>query len=360
MLRTIVCVGGTLRLRRPGSIRMAALFLIAVFVGGCTPPPNPPMAEAKLSVHFLDVEQGNCILIVSPSGTAALIDAGTGQDGDAASDTGPVEFIRTLATATVGLHLQYVVATHYDADHIGKLDDVLQAAPSLVADDYRLYTRLGGWVKTSTPCEAYGYIESVSADHRAVIAPSDVIDLGGGVTLTCYAAGGRYWDGTGSHAVALAPTDENGRSIALILAYRDVKMWFGGDLGEAVEEPLAPHLPDVDVYAVDHHGSNGSSAPNFLQALKPEYAICQSGQTNGYGHPNEEAVSRILSVVTTDGVSHPRFIQQNHAKPGDVRSDDSLASAIADPDGSGPLPGTITVTTDGFDMIVAWPESAGP
>lgn len=342
-----------MRSRVLGCIRIAALSLIGILVLGCTLASNPPAVEPKLSVYFLDVEQGNCILIVSPSGTAALIDAGTGQ-GDAHSDTNPVDFIRARESETVGFHLQYVVATHYDADHIGKLDDVLQAVPSLVTDDYRLFTRQGGWVKTSAPSAAYEFIGSIGVDHRVAITPSDVIDLGGGVTLTCYAAGGSYWDGTGIQTVTLLPTDENGRSVALILSYRDVKMWFGGDLGSAVEQALAPHLPDIDVYAVDHHGSSGSSDPSFLRALKPEYAICQSGETNSYGHPNKEAVDWILSVVTTDA-SHPQFIQQNHAKPGDQDSDDGLASAIADPDGSGPLPGTITVTTDGFNPTVTWP-----
>jgi hypothetical protein len=77
-------------------------------------------------------------------------------------------------------------------------------------------------------------------------------------------------------------------------------------LGSVVEQALAEHLPediDVDVYAVDHHGSKESSDLCFLRALKPEYAICQSGETNSYSHPNEEAVERILSVTTTDGVS---------------------------------------------------------
>jgi competence protein ComEC len=347
------------RWRSPRNFRILALVALAIVVGGCTPPPPPPPPGGTLSVYFLDVEQGNCILIVSPTGTAALIDAGTGQGGDESSDADPVEFIGALKSGMVGLQLEYLIATHYDADHIGKLVDVLQTQPAVTASDYQLLTRQGGWVKPSPPSAAYGYISSVGPQHRATLAPSDVIDLGGGVTLTCYAAGGEYWDGAASQPVALASTDENGRSIALILSYHDVKMWFGGDLGDDVEQALAPHLPDVDVYAVDHHGSNGSSALSFLQALKPEYAICQSGETNDYGHPNKVAVSRILSVSSTGG-GPPLFIQQNHAKPGDDRSSDALASVIADPDGSGPLPGTITVTTDGFDVAVTWPDSAGP
>jgi hypothetical protein len=181
------------------------------------------------------------------------------------------------------------------------------------------------------------------------------IDLGSNVTMKCYAANGAYLAGTLVENVSSSSLSENDRSVALILTYRNVKMWFGGDLGQTVEKLLAYSVPDVDIYAVDHHGSNGSSSLTFLRALKPEYAICQSGEDNTYGHPNKEAVGRILSVSTTDG-GCPKFIQQNHAKPGDTRSDDSLAFAIADPDGRGPLPGTITVTTDGYNLTVTWPE----
>jgi glyoxylase-like metal-dependent hydrolase (beta-lactamase superfamily II) len=110
---------------------------------GFTLASSPPTLEPQLIVYFLDVEQGNCILIVSPSGTAALIDAGTGLKGNARSDTSPVEFIRAKQ-ARVAFQLRYVVATHYHADHIGKLDQVLLAEPRLVTDDYRLYSRGAG------------------------------------------------------------------------------------------------------------------------------------------------------------------------------------------------------------------------
>ena len=323
--------------------RIAALVLGFTLVMGCglaSCDVNQPVSQGELSVCFLDVEQGNGILIVSPTGIAALIDAGTGR-GDGHSDTDPVQFIRTLAGSVADFRLQVVIATHYDADHIGKLDEVLNAG--LLSASGTVYDHGG----PGTDSGAYTkYAASIGSHEHVAAAPGMTIDLGGGAALRCYAAGGAYWDGAGVQTVSLSPTDENGRSVALVLTYRQFKMWFGGDLGETVEEVLAPYLPDVDVYAVDHHGSQSSSSLSFLEALKPEHAICQSGEDNTYGHPNKDAVSRILSISTTDG-GHPKFIQQNRGKPGDSNSDDSLAFVIADPDGSGSLPGTITVTTDG-------------
>jgi len=336
-----------------GCLKAGILTLIVGCLGGCGLIPRPPAAEATLSVFFLDVEQGNSILIVSPSGIAALIDAGTGQSGDGPSDAEPVPYIREIASTMTGFRLRHIIATHFDADHIGKLDDVLKASPPVVSSDYRLYTR-GSESTSTSSSDSYIYIESIGPDHRSDIVPNDVIDLGGGVVLTCFAADGRYLAGGSVQSVALSPDDENGRSVAVILSFHEVKMWFGGDLVQAVEEAVAPYLPDVDIYAVDHHGATGSSSLAFLQALKPEYAVCQSGQENGYGHPNKNAVGRILSVPASGG-GKPLFIQQNKGNPDDSRSDDSLAAGIADPDGIGPLAGNIQVDTDGYSLTITWP-----
>ncbi|MDD5264006.1 MAG: MBL fold metallo-hydrolase [Candidatus Bipolaricaulis sp.] len=336
-----------------GYLKTGILVLIVGFLGGCALVPTPPDAEITLSVFFLDVEQGSSILIVSPSGVAALIDAGTGQSGDGPSDAEPVQCIRDIAATIKGFRLRHIIATHFDADHIGKLDDVLMASPAVVSPDYRLYTR--GSVGTSTSSgDSYGYIESIGPDHRSDIVPNDVIDLGAGVALTCFAADGKYVAGGSVQSVSLSSNDENGRSVAVILSFHEVKMWFGGDLVRVVEEAVAQYLPDVEVYAVDHHGASGSSSLAFLQALRPEYAICQSGQENGYGHPSKNAVERILSVAASGG-GKPLFLQQNRGNPDDSRSDDSLAAGIADPDGTGPLAGNIEVVTDGYSVTITWP-----
>ncbi len=341
--------------------RVWVLIMGFVLLTGCISAPesgNPPTAEGKLSVYFLDVEQGNCILIVSPTGIAALIDAGTGQEGDGHSDTDPVQFIRTVAGSVADFRLQVIIATHYDADHIGKLDDVLDATPALVADDYKLYTRQGGWVKPTPPCDAYWHVQAVSSEHHVTLAPGgNPIDLGGGVGLSCYAAGGAYWNGAGVQSASLSPTDENGRSVALVLTYGQVKMWFGGDLTEQVERPLAHSgaLPKVDVYAVDHHGASTSSDCSFLQALGPEYAICQVGHAYS-NQPSTEALKAICCSARLG--CPPVFIQQNAAQGPTEPVSCLCPVVIADPDGKGDAPGLIEVTTDGASYLSVWTPTA--
>jgi competence protein ComEC len=332
-------------------LKAGALALMAAYLVGCVP--TPLVTDTVLSVFFLDVEQGNCVLVVSPSGTAALVDAGTGRSGDGTSDTDPVAYIRDIAAAVDGFQLRYIVVTHFDADHIGKLDNVLDAQPPVVASDYRIYTRESppSPIPTSS---AYERISDVTPEHRSSVTPGDSIDIGEGAILTCYAADGEYLASDSVQSAAVSASDENARSVAVILSFHDVKMWFGGDLTGVVEEAVAPYLPDVDVYAMDHHGSSGSSSLPFLQSLRPECAICQSGQENNYGHPNREAIDRILSVPSSDG-GVPLLLQQNCCKSGDARCDEFLATYVADPDGGGPQPGDIRIDTDGYALEVTWP-----
>jgi len=303
-------------------------------------------SSSSLTVYFLDVEQGNCILVVSPSGTAALIDAGTGIHGDDPSDDDPAAFIQGLMRADLTFNLQYVVATHYDADHIGKLDEVLRAG--LLGPNGTIFDR--GDIESTD--DAYlEYERSIGGHRRLALQPGTRIDLGGGAVLSCVAVNGAYAAVAGTPRVSISESDENARSAAFILSYGSAAFWFGGDLTSDVESAVAPYVRDVDVYAVDHHGSTTSSCVELLRALRPEYAVVQSGQENTYGHPNKAVIGAILDVADSLG-SAPRVIYQNYARADDPRSDDALASGIADPDGAGPLPGTIVFRTDGASGVV--------
>ncbi|MCI0346361.1 MAG: lamin tail domain-containing protein, partial [Chloroflexi bacterium] len=122
-----------------------------------------------------------------------------------------------------------------------------------------------------------------------------------------------------------------------------------------VESEVAPFVGDVDVYTINHHGSHTSSNAAFLATLKAEVGINQNSVTNGFGHPNAEVVQRFLDTPTTASGT-PLFFQQNPGNPGDTRSDDSLASGIADCDDVTEvvgLPGTMLVVSDGASYQVS-------
>ncbi len=165
----------------------------------------------------------------------------------------------------------------------------------------------------------------------------------------------------------------------MVVSYGDFDVWIGGDLtgnpaeGVAdVETPTGPQAGDVDVYTVNHHGSETSSNASFLGDLQAEVAINQSSIENDFGHPRIAVVNRFHGTPDTFS-NTPIFIQQNPSAPGDVRSDDTLADYIADCDDAGAgrvvgLPGTILVMSDGDSYRISacnfasltLPADAGP
>ena len=323
---------------------MTFLFATMLFAGGIH------VHAQFLRVYYPDIEQGSAILIVSPTGKALLMDASTGLN----STEIPIEgFINDLMDAGIVTSLEYTIVSHYDEDHIGRMENVYQYVP--LASGFIAYDRgtTGGTPSTF----AYGdYAYWAGLNGRTTITPNTTIDLGGGVTVRCYVVNGELPDAT-SVDLSGAAQFENSVSAAVVVRYGDFDLWIGGDLTDnptydhpAVESAVAPFVGDLDVYTVNHHGSSStSSSQTFLTAIKAEVAINQNSSNNGHGHPNATVVQRILDTPDTNS-NDPLFFQTNPGKAGDTRSDDSLATGIADPDdtsGAFGLPGAITVITDG-------------
>lgn len=320
-----------------------------------------PARAGLLRVYYPDIEQGSATVVVSPTGSALLVDSGS---EIRSADDDVVRFVGDLMAAGVIASLDYVIATHYDEDHIGHLEDVL--AHGLLAPGGIVYDR-GEAYQTPTSFAYSDYAWAASLHARTTIAPGTVIDLGGGVTVTSLVvngelAGGGSVDLTGSQQL------ENGASVGLLVELGDFDLWIAGDLtgntaeyGVAdVESAVAPLVGDVDVYTVHHHGSRTSSTGAFLSALSAEVAINQSSADNGFGHPNSITVNAFLA--TPDSCSQtPLFVQQNRGNPTDSRSDDALAAAIADPDDVDSvrgLPGTLLLVSDGTSYQISGGDAA--
>lgn len=313
-------------------------------------------AQAQyLRVYYPDIEQGAATLVVSPTGQALLVDAGTGMN-----DTDmPIEtFINELIEAGVIVSLDYIVATHYDEDHIGRMENVFQ----LVDLPTGIVTYDRGSFGSTPSTFAYGDYEwQANLHNRTTITANTTINLGGGVTVRCYVVNGELPDGT-SVDLTGAGQFENAVSVGLVVRYGDTDIWIGGDLVDnptydhpPVETAVAPFIGDMDIYTVNHHGSKSTSSnAAFLASIKAEVAINQNSADNSHGHPNADIVSRFLSTADTAG-NTPKFFQTNPGDPDDTRSDDSLADGIADPDDvDSPLgiPGNIAIFSDGSSYMV--------
>jgi beta-lactamase superfamily II metal-dependent hydrolase len=237
--------------------------------------------RADLEIHCLDVGQGDCTLIISPTGGTLLFDAGTNGKGNG-----------TVIPHLQGLGidaLDYVVSSHYHMDHIGGIDEVVN---SLGIDSVRVAVLDRGWSYTTQTYEDY---ETAVASKRTTIYDGQVIDLGGGVTVTCVAVNGNG---------ELSPPyddEENNYCVSLLVEYGDFEFFVAGDLSGVnssyyydIESSVAPEVGDIDVYRVDHHGSSSNSNITLVSTLKPEVSIISVG-SNSYGHPTQTIINRLIS-----------------------------------------------------------------
>ena len=237
----------------------------------------------ELTIVFIDVGQGDATLIKAPMGEAILIDAGPWEASS--------EVISALENEEI-TELTAIIATHYHADHIGGIPDVIASIPTEV-----VYDRGHSYSGYSPAYEAY--VETAGA-RRTALNPCDRIHVGE-VVLQTMAANGEV---CGGGSVPLEDGEENAASVALIVEYGGFRMFIGGDLTGGggnfpyntpdVESLVADVAGDVDVLKVSHHGSHTSTNQTFLDALQPKIAIIYCGDNNEHHHPHTSVIDRLL------------------------------------------------------------------
>lgn len=205
---------------------------------------NQQSAEQRsdfLEIHVINVNQGDSFLIISPSGKKILIDAGDNGKGYGVV----LPYLRNRGIST----LDYCIACHYHADHIGGLDEVISGLGGSSKILIAAYDRGGVY----DPKAFQDYAAAVG-DKRRTIIPGETIDLSDGGIIKCIASGG--W--VGNKRVYFG-TDENAFSVVLHLKYGHFDMYLGGDSNSLIEPYMASETEDVDIYKVSHHGSSTSS-----------------------------------------------------------------------------------------------------
>ncbi len=242
-----------------------------------------------MSVHFIDVGQGDSIFIQSPNGKTMLIDGGIKGAGKTV-----VDYLKQQGVQK----LDYVVATHPDADHIGGLIPVLNSISIKHFID-------SGKVHTSQTLEDMLTLISEKNIPYTVPKTGDTIAFDKEVEVAVVHAD--------EHA-----TDNNDASIVLKVTYGDVSFLLTGDAGVEIEKQMLSSNIQATVLKAGHHGSNTSSSLAFLEKVKPEAVVLSYGQDNKYGHPHLEVIEHALAVnskiygtaesgtivFTTDGTSY--------------------------------------------------------
>ena len=263
---------------------------------GQGPTGDPTLEPKGLRVVVVDVGQGDSTIVTGPTGTTLVVDAGFENEGR-------LKVIPALRKLGV-TQIHFAVASHYDPDHIGGLDEVIDNFPVLSVWDRGLF-------KAPTHTSYKNYVRSAGAKRNTVQIGTAFI-LGGGAKATVIAANGKVLGGA-SYPISGTNQFENASSVVLKVQYDDFSMWLGGDLtggGNStydMESKVAKVCGDVDVYHVDHHGSNTSSNATMLGHLKPEVCLASAGFKNPFGHPtitvtnriNSKANSRLFLCTTT-------------------------------------------------------------
>ena len=223
-----------------------------------------------LRVDMLDVGQGDSILIRTPQKTI-LIDASEGS-----ADV--IDKLKAIGVASLDL----VVATHPHADHIGGMDDVVNALP------IKLFIDNGLPHTTKTYSGLMADLQTRGVTYRAAVAGT-VFNLDLGAKLEVMFPTGSPLTGTRS--------DLNANSVVTRLTYGSDCFLFTGDAEEPTEQALVSRgLTPCGVLKVAHHGSEYSSTQAFLNAVQPKIALISVGTGNTYGHPGPATVSRLEAM----------------------------------------------------------------
>jgi len=256
-------------------------------------PFSAPAPDGRLSVDFLDVGQGDSALITFPDGETMLVDGGGQIDykaqrakrGDEQESELFEPDTRTIGEAVVSSYLwekgydkiDYILATHADADHIQGLFDV--------AKNFRVRAAMFGRMPFKNEEFAAVY-EALQKRNVPILALSqgDVLEMGG-AKVEVLSPGKDDTPDTVS---------DNNHSVVLRIIYGKIKILLTGDIEKEAEREIlgAPESVRSDVVKVAHHGSRTSSTQEFVIATGAKLAVISVGRTSRFGHPHEEVVER--------------------------------------------------------------------
>ena len=233
--------------------------------------------DADLEIHFIDVGQGDCSLIIWED-NAMLIDCGERENSDAV--------LKYLKKQNIE-KLDYIIATHPHSDHIGGMGDIISAmdVDKVIAPRVR-----SDLTPTSKTYERF--IQALKDKGQKLTAAKP------GTTYTFETTGEKKPPSFEVLAPVADYDDLNNYSVVIRLDYVSTSYLFTGDAESKAEKGILKSGAnvDADVLKMGHHGSSTSSSEDFLKAVSPDICIIQCGVGNSYGHPHAETIEKIENM----------------------------------------------------------------
>lgn len=219
-----------------------------------------------VKVTFLNTGNSDSILI-NDNGKYLLIDSGDNDDE---------KFISNYLKSKGVNKLDYLIISHWDADHVGGADAVV--------DNIKVDTLL----VPNEDADTKTYRDFITSTSNAGLAPS--VPLEGAK----FNLGGSYFEVFNTDG----GDSKNDDSLVVKLTNGEDTFLFTGDAGTTIENKISSKIGDIDVLKVGHHGSHSSTGYNFINAIQPEYGVILCDANNKYGHPHREP----LEVLSKFGV----------------------------------------------------------
>src|SRR3954447_18766235 len=289
-----------------------------------------PVFAQNLEIHYIDVGWGGSVFVKGPTGVTVLLEGGNTGMGTQYV----VPYLKSIGVQPAN-GLDYIIGGHQHCDHIGGLDEVINAGYNVHVRQY-----YNGSSYSSSCADGWNAASAATTAGAPIALPGGTgIQLGTGATLTCVARSG-WIIGGGSVGVA----DENDRSIALLIKYGGFDYIWASDMGggpdactgrgtaqldveTSVINASSPggafpliSAGGIDLMHVNHHGSESSTNPTYFSKAKPAVAIIGvgAGESAGWDLPRIDVVDNVLLGGASSCVTSPPayVLQTEEGNPG--------------------------------------------